>query len=243
MGLQFFAPRGADGKILQLPLEYKRTVKWLPRMGDIFPNFAADTTKGLLKFWGWAEGSWTLLFSHPAAFTPVCTTELGAIANLRAEFDEIGLKALGLTGSTIEQQRLWHLDVERVFDAQIWFPMAEDQQGKLASLFGMRHEKEHGEWPIRKSFILDPQMRIRMIFEYPVFVGRSFDETLRVVRALQLRDQTGAATPADWLPNDPILIPDDRSETEVLRQFSANSIKMLPYLRVVNGAVQHQAGA
>jgi alkyl hydroperoxide reductase subunit AhpC len=234
MSMQFFAPRGADGKPVQLPLGYRKTVKWLPRMGDIFPDFTIETTQGMLKFWDWAEGGWTLLFSHPAAFTPVCTTELAAVASQRAEFATLGLKVLALTGSTLDEQRIWHRDIERAFDTQIWFPTAEDQEGSLAELFGMKHEKEHAKWPIRKTFILDPQMKIRMIFEYPVFIGRSVEETLRVVEALQLRERTGAARPADWFFHDPIIIPDDSCEAEVKRQFRGKSINILPYLRVVN---------
>lgn len=235
MTIQFFAPRGADRSGMRIPSAYKKTVKWLPKIGDIFPNFVADTTHGPLNFWNWSEDSWTFLFSHPAARTPVCTTELGAISKNRTDFEALNIKVLGLTGSSIDEQFGWHQEIEAFFGSDIWFPTAYDPNGSLSALFGMRHEKEHSTWPIRKSFILDPQMRIRMIFEYPVFIGRSIEETLRVVEALQLRDQTGAATPADWQESDPIIIPDDRCELDVVRDFGAMSQYLLPYLRVVQG--------
>ncbi|MEQ8899798.1 MAG: redoxin domain-containing protein [Roseovarius sp.] len=235
MSIQFFSPRGADGRNMRIPSAYRRSVKWLPRIGDTFPNFVADTTQGELDFWDWSENSWTFLFSHPAARTPVCTTELGAISGNKSDFNALGVKVLGLTGSTIEEQRDWHTEIEAFFDTDVWFPTAADPGGQLAALFGMRHDQEHKTWPIRKSFILDPQMRIRMIFEYPIFIGRSIEETLRVVEALQLRDRTGAATPADWQELDPVIIPDTRCELDVFRDFGTDSQYLLPYLRVVQG--------
>ncbi|WP_328794188.1 redoxin domain-containing protein [Maritimibacter harenae] len=233
MTMQFFAPRGADGSPMRIPQSFRRTVKWLPQIGDIFPRFVVDSTHGLLDFWDWADGHWVLLFSHPAANTPVCTTELGSIAANRADFEALGAKALGLTVSSIDEQVAWHKDIEDFYGEPIWFPTAHDPEGAVSEVLGMNHAKEHTEWPIRKSFIIDPQMRIRMIFEYPIFIGRSIEETLRVIEALQLRDNTGAATPGDWLDDDPVIIADDRCELEVVRTFGSVSKMLLPYLRVV----------
>ncbi|WP_297771331.1 redoxin domain-containing protein [uncultured Roseovarius sp.] len=241
MGVQFFSPRGADGSAMRVPTAYKKSVKWIPQIGDIFPNFVADTTQGVLNLWDWSEGSWTFLFSHPAAHTPVCTTELGAIATTREDFEELNVKPLGLTGSPLEDQVDWHIEIEDFFNSEVWFPTACDPDGRLSTLFGMRHGREHATWPIRKSFILDPQMRIRMIFEYPLFIGRSMEETLRVVEALQLRDRTGAATPADWQDCDPIIIPDNRPEAAVMREFGAGSQYLMPYLRIVQGDAMRRA--
>lgn len=232
VSLQFFAPKGADGKSVQIPLALRRTVKWLPQIGDIFPDFVVNTTAGKLKFWDWAEGSWTFFFSHPAAYTPVCTTEMGAIAKRRQDFEALGVKALSLTGSTVDEQIEWHRDIETVYDAPIWFPSACDPVGSLTALFGMNHDKESAQWPIRKSFILDQNMRIKMIFEYPVYVGRSIEETLRVIEALQLVDRAGVGTPADWFPNDPVIIPDEMAESEVMHKFGGQSRQVLPYLRL-----------
>lgn len=234
MSIQFFAPRGKEGAAPRLPLSYRQSVKWLPQIGDIFPDFSANTTEGKLRFWEWAEGNWVYLFSHPAARTPVCTTELGELGDMQDEFLRLGVKALGLTASPVAEQIEWHREIERTFDTRVWFPSAADEGGTLATLFGMQHAKESDQWPIRKSFIIDPTMHIRMMFEYPVSVGRDTNEILRVIEALQLRDRTGAATPANWMPGDPVIIPDERSEFEVVRTFRNYSRRVLPYLRIVN---------
>lgn len=234
MSIQFFAPRGADGKMMQIPESYRRKVKWLPQIGDIFPNFNVNTTHGGLNFWDWAEGSWSFLFSHPAAKTPICTTEIGAMSCNRASFEALGLKTLGLSGSSIDLQIEWHEEIERLFSTEVWFPVAEDKGGEMAALFGMRHAKEHASWPIRKSFILDPQMRIRMIFEYPIYIGRNVEEILRVVEALQLHDRTGFGTPSDWYDGDPVIIPGDASESYVFQVLGVSSHMVLPYLRIAH---------
>ena len=233
MGLVYFGTKAADGCTVDIPQAYRRTVKWLPKIGDIFPAFAVDTTQGHLNFWDWAEGSWVFLFSHPAACTPVCTTELGTLAAYGDDFKKLGVKALGITGSSVNEQLYWHADIEKLYDAPIWFPTAEDPGGQLASMFGMCHEKEHETQPIRKSFVLDPQMRIRMIFEYPIYVGRSIEETMRVISALQENERTGAAIPADWCDGDPVIVLDGTAETDVAREFHARSKYLLPYLRMV----------
>ena len=233
MRAQFFGPKDADGQTVSIPSALRRTVKWLPKIGDIFPSFAVDTTEGRLKFWEWAEGSWVFLFSHPAACTPVCTTELGTLAVFGDDFKKLGVKALGLTSSSVDDQLAWHADIEKLYNAPIWFPTAEDPNGQLAPLFGMCHEKEHATWPIRKSFVLDPQMRIRMIFEYPIYIGRSIEETLRVISALQESERTGAAIPADWYDGDSVIVLDNTPESEIVREYRARSKYLLPYLRMV----------
>ncbi len=205
MSIQLFAGRGSRGEQIFLPLAYRKQVKWLPQIGDIFPNFQAATTEGPMRFFNWAEGHWSFLFSHPAAFTPVCTTEMVSLAAAKQDFDDRKVKLLGFTASTIEDQRGWHDDIFNRFGFDIDFPTVDDQSGALARAFGMMHVKESASWPIRKSFILDPQMRIRMIFEYPIHVGRSTDEVLRSIDALQAADEHGVAIPADWQPGEEYL--------------------------------------
>ena len=233
--MQFFAPRNYDGSLIKLPAAYQRRVKWLPQIGDIFPNFRVETTHGPIEFWDWAEGSWVFLFSHPAARTPVCSTEIGALANSEADFRALNTKVIGLTGSSIQCQKEWHSEINGIYKSRIWFPTAEDPEGRLAGLFGMQHPKEHQSWSIRKSFIIDPALRIRLIFEYPIFVGRSVEETLRVVEALQLHERTGFATPADWLSGEPIIIPEEATEESVFNEVGMQSVNVLPYLRVALG--------
>jgi len=233
MSIQFFTPRGPRNELIKLPSGLRKTVRWLPQIGDMFPDFSVETTEGDLNFWEWAEGSWVHLFSHSAANTPVCTTEMASIASLSQEWQEVNVKHLALSGSTLDEQRSWHADIARLFGLEIDFPCANDPGLRLSQLFGMIHEKESSIWPIRKNFLLDPGMHIRMIFEYPMFVGRNIEELLRVTKALQLRGATGAATPADWQGGDMVIIPDNRSEEDVKRQFGSGSELLLPYLRVV----------
>lgn len=198
MSMQFFAGRGNNGERIFLPQAYRRTVKWLPQIGDIFPNFEASTTEGPLNFFDWADGHWSFVFSHPAAFTPVCTTEMISLAEAKNEFGARNVKLLGVTGSSIEKQRQWHDQIARLYGAEIDFPVVDDRNQALAKIFGMIHAKESSSCSIRKSFILDPQMKIRMIFEYPINIGRNTDEVLRAVDALQAADTFEVATPADW---------------------------------------------
>lgn len=233
MSIQFFAPRGADSQIVKLPTSLRRTVKWLPQIGDVFPDFTVETTQGRVRFWEWAEGSWIHLFSHPAARTPVCTTEIASIASFHAAWDLAGVKNLGLTGSTVEEQLVWHKEIKEIFGRKVNFPCAHDPEMQLSRLFGMMHAKESEAWPIRKSFLIDPSLHLRMIFEYPIYIGRRIDEVLRVVQALQLRDETGIATPSDWEEGDPVIVPDERTECELIAQFGAVSTRLSPYLRLV----------
>ncbi|MGM0742997.1 MAG: redoxin domain-containing protein [Pseudomonadota bacterium] len=234
MAFQFLNQKSADEKVVNIPAACQRTVKWLPQIGDIFPDFTVNSTHGEIRFWDWAPGNWVHLFSHPAAFTPVCTTELASIAAYQQAWDDNGIKHLALTGSTLEEQEKWHKEIEEFFDVSLEYPGAYDPDLTLSRNFGMLHHKESQDWPIRKSFILDPAMRVQMISEYPLFVGRNIDELLRVTRALQLRAQTGAATPADWYWGDVAIISDNRTEADVIRQFKARSSQLMPYLRVVD---------
>ena len=235
MSYQFFTGRGRQGEKLFIPTGYRRYVKWLPQIGDIFPDFEANTTHGKIDFFDWAEGSWTFLFGHPAPFTPVCTTEMMALALAQEEFADRDVKLFGITCGDLNTQREWHIDIEDRFGCQINFPTAEDVSGCLSRAFSMIHEKESSTWPIRKSFIIDPEMRVRMIFEYPIFLGRSTDETLRCIDALAMVDQYGVATPADWQQDDEYLVTDRThpllAQTAKLDQ---RYQELTPYLKVIS---------
>lgn len=234
MSIQFFTPRGPGNEVLRLPSALRRTVKWLPQIGDTFPDFTVETTHGTIRFWDWAEGHWVHLFSHPAARTPVCTTELVSIAASAEAWTANNTKHMALTGSTVADQIDWHEEIETLFQTEIDFPGAYDSRLQLSRLFGMMHDKESRDWPIRKSFLIDPALRLQMIFEYPVYIGRNTEEILRVVRALQLRSATGAATPADWYGGDIAIVASDRPEQEVIEHFGNGSVRLTPYLRVVS---------
>lgn len=218
---------------VRVPAGYRKSVAWLPRIGDIVPDFVAKTTRGNLTFHDWAEGRWTLLFSHPAAFTPVCSTEIAALAADQDEFDARNVQILGMSGSSLDEQRIWDADLERIFKVQIRFPMAEDPTGELAATFGMVHEHESDALPMRKTLIIDPSLKVRMIFEYPMLVGRSTSETLRVIDALQANDKHGLATPSDWTPGDKLVFPPGTSDASATEHFGRNWRKLSDYLKVV----------
>lgn len=233
MSIQFFAPRGPDNELMKLPKTYRRSVSWLPQIGDIFPEFSVETTQGKMNFWDWAEGKWTYLFSHPAAFTPVCTTEIAALAGMHSDFEASNTQLMAITGSTIDEQKRWHGEIEDLFNVKVNFPCVADTQGALARCFGMMHPKESDDFMIRKSFVVGPEMKIRMIFEYPLFIGRSSEEILRVIKALQMRSETGAATPADWASGDSVILDEETPESYVRQVFGTGSDHIRPYLRVV----------
>lgn len=235
MSYQFFSGRGRWGEKIFIPTGYRRSVKWQPQIGDIFPDFEASTTEGPIQFFKWAEGHWSFLFSHPAAFTPVCTTEMMALAMASDDFAARQVKLLGFTCDDLDSQSRWHDEIECRFGARIDFPTVEDVSGNLSQAFGMIHKNESAEWPIRKSFVVDPQMHIRMIFEYPLSVGRSTDEVLRCIDAIRLCDGHGVATPADWQAGDEYLAT-DRTDP-VLRRAAMleNRLQELtPYLTVIS---------
>lgn len=173
------------------------------------------------------------LFGIPRAKTPVCTTELVSLASCAEAWAANNIKHLALTGSTVSEQIAWHEDIERVFKTRVGFPGAHDPGRQLTRLFGMLHEKRSRDCGIRKSFVVDPAHQIRMILEYPLNVGRNSEELLRVMRALQLRAETGVATPADWYSGDVVIVNDDRPEAEVIAEFGNGSIWLTDYLRVV----------
>jgi len=244
MAIQFFTPRGPRNELLKLPASLRRTVKWLPQIGDIVPDFTVETTQGVIRFWDWSEGSWVHLFGIPKAKTAVCTTELVSLAASADAWKAGGVKHLALTGSTVGEQIEWHEDIEAIFGTEIDFPGAHDPGLQLARLFGMMHEKRSRDSSIRKSFVIDPAHQIRMIFEYPLGVGRNSEELLRAIKALQTRAVSGVATPADWYFGDLVIINDGRSEDEVIAEFGSPSIRLTPYLRVVtprNGAAPDTA--
>ena len=183
-------------------VKHKKIANWIPQIGDGFPDFQAITTKGPIRFFDWSYGHWCFVFSHQAAFTPVCTSEMVALAAARQEFELRNVKLLGFTALRLEEQNNWHDDIRDKFGLTVDFPIVNDQHGALARTFGMIYANESISSPIRKSFVLDPHMRIRMIFEYPIYIGRSTEEVLRSIDALQAIDKHDIATLADWKPGN-----------------------------------------
>ena len=218
---------------IQMPSSYNQTARWVPRIGDYFPNFSAETTHGWIDFHSWAGGDWVMLFSHPQVRGPVSYTELVSIARAKDEFSRRGVRVLGLCNDNAADHREWNGEIEDVFGVKIDFPVIADVTHKLSEAFGMIHPKEGHDIAIRKTFIIDGELKIRMVFEYSIFVGRSTIETLRVIDALQVKDRHYLCTPADWVPGDECLIPPSLSNTEAERAHPGSVDYLAPNLRVV----------
>lgn len=233
MSIQFFG-RGSNygGTTISLPIDYRMKVRWLPRIGDIFPDFQTDSTAGRLRFHQWAEGHWVYFASHPEAFSPVSTTELGDIALHAEEFARRRVKPLVLSRDSLPEQKAWAMDVAALFGPKIDFPMISDPYGTLATACGMIHPHQDETLAIRKTLIIDPSLKIRMILEYPMNIGRSIDETLRVIDALQASDSKGLAAPASWLPGDPLLVPGG-AEGQPPQTVKGEVVSPRPYLRFI----------
>ncbi|NNJ74972.1 MAG: peroxiredoxin, partial [Anderseniella sp.] len=177
------------------------------RIGQIAPNFKADTTNGPIDFHEFIGTSWVFFFSHPADFTPVCTTEMGRTSQLDAEFKKRNVKSVGLSTDTVDEHNKWIADVNDTQHTTLQFPIIADPDLKISRLYEMIHPSESETAAVRSVFIIDPDKKIRLTMTYPVAVGRNFDEILRVIDALQTGDKASIATPADWRPGDKVIIP------------------------------------
>lgn len=203
-------------------------------LGDIAPDFTIDTTKGELNFHTWSGSSWVFFFSHPADFTPVCTTEMGMTAKLANEFAARNVKPLGLSTDTVEEHMKWIEDVNDTQDADLQFPIVADADLKVSRLYDMIHPDESKTAAVRSVFIIDPEKKVRLIMTYPMSCGRNFDEILRVIDALQLSDAKQIATPANWRPNDKVIIPPSISNDEAKKTFPQGWDEIRPYLRLTS---------
>ena len=202
------------------------------RIGDTAPNFTIDTTKGKINFHDWAAGSWVFFFSHPADFTPVCTTEMGRTSQLADEFARRNVKPLGLSTDTVAEHLKWISDVDETQHTHLDFPIIADPDLKVAQTYDMIHPEESDTAAVRSVFIIDPKQKIRLMMTYPMNVGRNFDEILRVIDALQLADASQIATPADWRPGDKVIIPPSISNDQAKDIFPQGWNEIRPYLRL-----------
>jgi len=203
------------------------------RLGDTAPNFQIDTTKGKIDFHQWIGDSWAFFFSHPADFTPVCTTEMGRTAQLHDEFAKRNVKSLGLSTDTVDEHNKWILDINDTQSTDVQFPIVADAEHKVAQLYGMIHPGESETAAVRTVFIIDPNKKIRLTMTYPMSTGRNFDEILRVIDALQLNDKRKVATPADWRPGDEAIIPPSITNEVAKDIFPQGWNEIRPYLRTV----------
>jgi alkyl hydroperoxide reductase subunit AhpC len=199
-------------------------------LGDEAPNFTADTTEGQIDFHEWKSGSWAVLFSHPADFTPVCTTELGRTAGLHDEFGKRGVKTIAVSVDSVEDHKGWAPDIKDVGGIPLNFPIIADPDRKVSELYDMIHPGEGDTSTVRSVFIIDPSNKVRLTLTYPKSVGRNFDEILRVIDALQLTDAQPVSTPADWTPGQRVIVSPAMSTEDAKAKFGEVE-EVKPYLR------------
>lgn len=211
-------------------------------IGDVAPDFTAQTTEGPLRFHDWIGASWVLLFSHPKDFTPVCTTELGALARLKPEFDGRNCKLLGLSIDSVEDHRRWLKDIAETQGAAVNYPLIGDSDLVVAKLYDMIHPNASGDAStrsaqdnatIRSVFLIGPDKRIKLMLTYPMSTGREFHEILRALDALQLNAQYDVATPANWRPGQEVIIPTSVSDEAARAKYPGGWNALKPYLRMV----------
>ncbi len=201
------------------------------RLGDDAPNFTAETTEGGLTFYDWKGDSWAVLFSHPKDFTPVCTTELGAVAGLKPEFEKRNTKVIGLSVDPVDSHKGWVQDIEDVTGHALNFPLIADHDRKVSDLYDMIHPNADDTMTVRSVFVIGPDNKVKLTLTYPASTGRSFDELLRVIDSLQLTDRHAVATPVNWKSGEDVIIGTGVSDEEAHERFPGFEAKK-PYLRV-----------
>ena len=203
------------------------------QLGQIAPDFEQDSTEGRIKFHEWLGNSWGVLFSHPADYTPVCTTELGEVARLKPEWDKRNVKPIGLSVDPSDSHHGWAADIEETQGQKLNFPLLSDADRKVSDLYGMVHPLADPKVTVRSVFVIDPAKKVRLMITYPPSTGRNFDEILRVIDSLQLTDAHRVATPVNWTDGKPVIIAPSLSDEEARKRFPQGWKTLKPYLRVV----------
>lgn len=202
-------------------------------LGDTAPDFEQDSSEGTIKFHEWLGDSWGVLFSHPADYTPVCTTELGFTAKLKDEFAKRNVKAIALSVDDVESHKGWINDINETQNTTVNFPIIADQDRKVSELYGFIHPNASDTLTVRSLLIIDPNKKVRLIITYPASTGRNFHEVLRVIDSLQLTDHHKVATPANWQDGDDVVIvPSIKDEEEIKQRFPKGYKAVTPYLRL-----------
>ncbi|SHK06680.1 peroxiredoxin [Epilithonimonas mollis] len=201
------------------------------KLGDTAPDFNAESSLGTINFYDYLGDSWGILFSHPADYTPVCTTELGKTAHLKPEFDKRNTKVLALSVDGIENHKGWISDINETQNTEVEFPIIADENRKVSELYDFIHPNASATLTIRSLLIIDPNKKVRLIITYPASTGRNFTEILRVLDSLQLVDGYGIATPVDWQEGDDVIIPPAVSQEDAEKKFTKGVKVVKPYLR------------
>lgn len=200
------------------------------RLGDTAPDFTADTTEGEISFHEWKGDGWAVLFSHPADFTPVCTTELGRVAALKDEWAARDAKVLAVSVDAIDDHHAWKKDIEQVGGSAVTYPIVADKDRRVAELYDMIHPGEGDTSSVRSVFLIDPKGKVRLSLTYPKSAGRNFDEVLRALDALQVNDSGPFSTPADWKVGERVIVAPTVSTADARERF-ADVEEVTPYLR------------
>lgn len=213
------------------------------RIGDVAPDFEADTTEGRLKFHDWIGNGWAIMFSHPKDFTPVCTTELGQVAKMKADFDKRNVKVIGISVDSVDDHKRWAKDIEETMGKAPNYPMIGDPDLKVAKLYDMLPADTAGgatgrtaanNATVRNVYIIGPDKKIKLMITYPMTTGRNFDEVLRVIDSLQLTSKHSVATPVNWKPGDQVIIAGSVSDEDAKKKFPQGWKSPKPYLRIVD---------
>ena len=203
------------------------------RLGATAPDFTAETTEGTIDFHKWLGDSWGVLFSHPKDFTPVCTTELGTVAKLKAEFGKRNVKVIALSVDPVDSHKKWVADIDSTQNATVNFPMIADPDRKVSDLYDMIHPEAGDTMTVRSVLIIDPKKKVRLTLTYPAATGRNFDEIIRVIDALQLTDSHSVATPANWQDGDEcVILPSITDENVLKEKFPKGYKELTGYLRM-----------
>ncbi len=239
--LQFSKP---EDEWIEIPRGYRTAKKWTPQIGDIFPNFKTCGTEGDFCLHNWAEGRWVYMFSLRKAFAPICTTELASLAVIQEDFKRANIAMVAMSVGTLHETMLWVEQVEALFDIRIDFPVLSDPNGSLSEEMGVIHPKNDPNYSIRKSFVIGPDLRVRMMFDYPANVGRSSEEVLRTAQALQAAEETKLAVPADWQPGDEFLArPSDSADCDLARRYGKEWTKVSEDLKIIQASAAKAASA
>ena len=202
------------------------------QLGDEVPNFTQASSMGEISLYDWAGDSWVVLFSHPADYTPVCTTELGTVASLKSEFEKRNVKILALSVDDVDSHQGWIKDINETQNTTVNYPIIADPDRKVADLYGMIHPKSLNNLTVRSVFIIDPNKKLRLTITYPASTGRNFDEILRVIDSLQLTDYHQVATPANWQDGDDCVVVPSIPTDEAKQKFPKGVTEVKPYLRM-----------
>lgn len=201
------------------------------RLGDVAPDFSADTTTGPIRFHDWLGDSWGVLFSHPADFTPVCTTELGTMSRILPEFEKRDVRVIAISVDPVESHREWIKDINETQRTTVSYPIIADPDHTVANLYGMIHPNATDKMTVRSVFVIGPDKKVKLTLTYPASTGRNFDELLRVIDSLQLTANYQVATPANWRDGDDCIIVPAVKNEEIPAKFPKGFTEVKPYLR------------